>query len=62
VLVAVRCVLDEIVLSELKALGLTASGFIHGAALLAMALGAIHDWLDRRVLVHTPTVLARTHS
>jgi hypothetical protein len=44
-LVAVRCVLDEILLRELKALGLASSGLIDRSALLAMALGAIHDGL-----------------
>jgi hypothetical protein len=43
VLVAVRCVLDEFLLCELKALGLASSGLIHRSALLATARGPIHD-------------------
>jgi hypothetical protein len=43
VLVAVRCVRDEFLLCELKALGLASSGFIHRSALLATARGPIHD-------------------
>ena len=43
VLVAVRCVLDEILLRELKALGHASSALIHRSALLATARRAIHD-------------------
>jgi hypothetical protein len=43
VLIAVRCVLDEILLRELKALGHASSAFIHRSTLLATARRAIHD-------------------
>jgi hypothetical protein len=42
-LVAVRRVLDEILLRELKAFGLSSSALIHRPAFLTMTLGAIHD-------------------
>jgi hypothetical protein len=45
VLVTVRRVLDEILLCQLKALGLASSGLIDDSALLTMTLGAIHDGL-----------------
>ncbi len=44
VLVAVRRVLDEVLLCELKALGLASSALIHRPTLLAMTLGAIHGF------------------
>jgi hypothetical protein len=52
VLVAVRCVLDQGLLGEFKALGLASSGLIHGSALFAPAGGAIDAGFGRRVLVH----------
>ena len=57
VLVAVRCVIDQSLLSELKPLGLASSCLVHGSALRAPALEATDDGLGRRVLVHARTLL-----
>ncbi len=57
VLIAVRCVIDQSLLGELKPLGLSSSCLIHGSALRAPALEATGDGLGRRVLVHARTVL-----
>jgi hypothetical protein len=40
-------VVDQLLLGELEALGLTAAGFLDRAALLAMAGRAIHDRVGR---------------
>jgi hypothetical protein len=57
VLVAVGGVLDQLLLRQLEALGLAASGFLDGAALLAATPGELDDRLGGGRVVHVSTVL-----
>jgi hypothetical protein len=59
VLVTVSCVLDQSLLRELEALGLTATAFINRAALLTVAHRTIDGNLRARIVVHARTVLGR---
>jgi hypothetical protein len=58
VLVSVGRVLDQVVLGELKALGLPASRFLDRSALLAVALGGVHQRLGRLVVFHDHRTVA----
>ena len=58
VLIAVRGVLDQVVLGELESFGHASAGLLDGSALLATALGEVGVEFGTVVLDHRTTVLA----